>query len=180
MDRIWRDARSIGDLGGAMAGWLEGRIAAHPGCSVGPDEETLPLVTVLARLNRRGYVTTMSQPGHGGVADDGRPWVQRACVEGLISVHDPMLPRIIRAARAAGLAVTAYGAGRSVGPARGLAATRWGVRRTPVSEAVHGAYGALRSCSASDAWPAGNWYATASCWPSWTPSGAVTTCCGRC
>lgn len=126
MDRIWRDARSIGDLGGAMAGWLEGRIGSWPGCSAGPDEETLPLVRVLARLCRRGYATTMSQPGHHSVADDGRPWVQRACVEGWISVHDPALPRVIRAARSAGLFVTAYGAGKAAGPRKGLKVTRWG------------------------------------------------------
>lgn len=126
MDRIWRDARSIGDLGGAMAGWLEGRIGSWPGCSAGPDDETLPLVAVLARLNRRGYVTTMSQPDHVGVADDGRPWTQRACVEGWISVNNPLLPRIIRAARAAGLFVTAYGAGKAVGPRKGLIVTWWG------------------------------------------------------
>jgi hypothetical protein len=121
MDRIWSDARSIGDLGGAMAGWLEGRVASWPGCSAGPDEETLPLVPVLARLNRRGYVTTMSQPGDGGGT-----WTQRAAVEGWIGVTDPLLPRIVRAARTAGLIVSAYGSGRSVGPRRGLAATRRG------------------------------------------------------
>jgi Domain of unknown function (DUF6919) len=126
MDRIWRDARSIGDLGGAMAGWLEGRIDSWPGCSTGPDDETLPLVPVLARLNRRGFVTTLSQPGDGGAMADGRPWVQRAAVEGYIAAGDPLLNRVIRAARAAGLIVTAYGAGRAVGPSRGLVATRRG------------------------------------------------------
>lgn len=125
MDRIWSNARSIGDLGGAMAGWLEGHIATHPGCSAGPDDETLPLVPVLARLNRRGYVTTLSQPGMEtfGYGDE---WAQRACVEGWISVNDPLLPRIIRAARAAGLIVSAYGAGRAVGPRDGLTVSRWG------------------------------------------------------
>lgn len=126
MDRIWRDARSIGELGGAMAGWLEGHIAARPGVHGRPNDETDSLVPILARLNRRGYVTTMSQPGYRGAADDDQPWVQRACVEGWISADDPMLPRIIRAARAAGLVVTAYGAGRAVGPRKGLMTTRWG------------------------------------------------------
>lgn len=141
MDRIWSDARSIGDLGGAMAGWLEGRIPSHPGCSAGPDKETLPLVPVLARLNRRGYVTTMSQPGDGGEAADGQPWQQRACVEGWISVNDPMLSRIIRSARAAGLVVTAYGAGRAVGPRRGLPVCRWGGEPRL---SIGGRYGRLR------------------------------------
>lgn len=121
MDRIWRDARSIGDLGGAMAGWLEGHITSQPGCSTGPDEETLPLVPVLARLNRRGWVTTMSQPGYVG-----GDWHQRACVEGWIRADDPLLLRIVRAARAAGLIVTAYGAGRTVGPRKGLSVSRRG------------------------------------------------------
>lgn len=141
MDRIWRDARSIGELGGAMAGWLEGRIKSWPGCSAGPDDETLPLVPALARLNRRGWVTTMSQPGYLGMADDGRPWEQRACVEGWIAAGDPMLPRVIRAARAAGLLVTAHGAGRSVGPRNGLPVSRWG---TESLTGVGGRYGRLR------------------------------------
>lgn len=126
MDRIWRDARSIGDLGGAMAGWLEGRIASQPGCSTGPDEETLPLVPALARMNRRGYVTTMSQPGDGGTAADGRWWEQRAAVEGWISCRNPLLGPFIRQARAAGLIVSAYGPGRAVGPSRGLTVSRCG------------------------------------------------------
>lgn len=141
MDRIWRDARSIGDLGGAMAGWLEGRITSHPGCSAGPDDETLPLVPVLARLNRRGYVTTLSQPGYLGMAEDGRPWEQRACVEGWIAAGDPLLLRIVREARAAGLLVTAHGAGRAVGPRKGLTVSRWG---TEACTGAGGRYGRLR------------------------------------
>jgi hypothetical protein len=138
MDRIWRDARSIGELGGAMAGWLEGHVSSWPGCSAGPDEETLPLVPVLARLNRRGFVTTDSQPGDGG-----ETWTQRAAVEGWIAVGDPLLPRIVRTARAAGLIVSAYGSGRSVGPRRGLAASPSG--------AVPAACEPLPSCPGSDA-----------------------------
>lgn len=128
MDRIWRNARSIGELGGAMAGWLEGHIDSRPGYvpRCGPDDETAHLVPVLARLNRRGWVTTDSQPGLAGPAFDGRRWEQRAAVQGYIAVGDPLLGRVIRTARAAGLIVTAYGAGRAVGPARGLVATRWG------------------------------------------------------
>lgn len=127
MDRIWRDARSIGELGGAMAGWLEGHIGSRPGYNDSrPDQETDHLVPVLARLNRRGFVTTDSQPGLEDVAFDGRPWVQRAAVQGYVAVGDPLLNRVIRAARAAGLIVTAHGAGRAVGSARGLVATRWG------------------------------------------------------
>lgn len=113
-----------------MAGWLEGRVADRPGYNHGrpcrPDDETGHLVPVLARLNRRGWVTTDSQPGLDDVAFDGRPWVQRAAVQGWIAATDPLLPRIIRAARAEGLFVSAHGVGRSVGPRRGLVVTRWG------------------------------------------------------
>ena len=126
MDRIWRDVRGIDELGAAMAGWLEGRIGSQPGCSVGPDDETLPLVPVLARLNRRGWVTTCSQPGEHGLAADGRRWEQRAAVEGWVSCRNPLLGPVIRQSRAAGLIVSAYGPGRAVGPSRGLAAARWG------------------------------------------------------
>lgn len=130
MDRIWRDARSIGDLGGAMAGWLEGHIADRPGYAGGapsrPDEETDALVPVLARLNRRGWVTTDSQPGESGEAFDGRPYVQRAAVQGWIRDDDPLLVRIVRAARAEGLYVSAHGHGRRIGSSRGFAATLWG------------------------------------------------------
>lgn len=125
MDAIWHSARSIGDLGCAMADWLEGRVPSWPGCAAGPDDETLPLVPVLARLNRRGFVTTLSQPGDDGTCTDGRPWTQRAVVEGYIAAGDPLLNRVIRAARAAGLIVTAHGAGRAVGPRRGLTVSRW-------------------------------------------------------
>jgi hypothetical protein len=141
MDRVWSRARSIGDLGKAMADWLEGRVPSWPGCSVGPDDETLPLVPVLARLNRRGFVTTMSQPGDGGTCADGRPWTQRAAVEGWMAADDPLLPRIIRAARAAGLIVTVHGCGRAVGPRRGLAATR---RGTETGLTVGGRVGRFR------------------------------------
>lgn len=128
MDRIWRDARHIDEVGAAMAGWLEGRIGSRPGYArgFGPDGETAHLVPVLARLNRRGYVTTDSQPGTDAVAFDGRRWEQRAAVQGWIAGGDPLLGRILRTARAAGLIVSAHGSGRAVGPSRGLLATRWG------------------------------------------------------
>jgi hypothetical protein len=128
MERIWRNAQSIGELGAAMAGWLEGWIDSRPGYAprCGPDEETAHLVPILARLNRRGFVTTASQPGLTGPAFDGRPWTQRAAVQGWICTSDPLLNRIIRASRTAGLIVTAYGPGRAVGPRRDLVATKWG------------------------------------------------------
>jgi hypothetical protein len=76
---LWRGARTLADLGELTARWLEGSVASVPGTvpGYGPDEETGPLVPVLAAANRAGFVTNFSQPG---VDDNG--WVQRAAVYG--------------------------------------------------------------------------------------------------
>lgn len=126
VERIWRDARSIDDLGHAMACWLEGHTGSRPGYfGTRPDEETRHLIPVLGRANRSGFVTTDSQPGRTSTAFDGRPWVQRAAVQGYVAAANPLLTRITGAARAAGLVVTVYGPGHAVGPRDGLVATRW-------------------------------------------------------
>lgn len=127
MDRIWRGARNLDEVGAAMAGWLEGRVDERPGYfAARPDDETAHLVPVLARLNRRGWVTTDSQPGEDQTAFDGRRWEQRAAVQGWISNRNPLLRTVVRSARAAGLIVSAHGRETRVGPPRGLLATRWG------------------------------------------------------
>jgi len=58
--RAWSSARTLTDLGELTAQWLEGSLATLAGGAYrgGPDEETGPLVPVLAALNRAGYVTT--------------------------------------------------------------------------------------------------------------------------
>lgn len=83
-DRLaWRSARTLADLGELTAQWLEGSIASQPGygAGCGPDPETLPLVPVLAELNRAGFVTSGSQPAFDGKGSDGAHWRQRAAVE---------------------------------------------------------------------------------------------------
>jgi hypothetical protein len=75
--QAWQSARTLADLGELTAQWLEGRIASVPGYCGAPAEETVPLIPVLARLNRAGFVTDCSQPGQTG---DG--WEQRAAVQG--------------------------------------------------------------------------------------------------
>jgi hypothetical protein len=133
----WKSARTITDLGRLTARWLEGDLGDQPGCLDGPSAETLPLIPVLAVLNRAGYVTTASQPG---IALDGDGWEQRAAVEflaiwpwqvpvmkhatdaGLIVVaHDPAsLPRwrnryrrVVPVTRCQGRVTTSFGAQRS-------------------------------------------------------------------
>ena len=94
MGSVWRDARSIPDLGHAMAGWLEGRVPSWPGYD-GPfgQEETngaRHLVPTLIALNRAGFVTTNSQPAMAN--QHGR---QRACVEGVVHDRSPLLGRLL-------------------------------------------------------------------------------------
>jgi hypothetical protein len=78
----WAKAETFPDLCELMARFIEGTLPYCPayfGDSV--DDETLPLVGVLAMLNRRGFLTTMSQPG---CIDDDLSG-QRAFVEGFAS-----------------------------------------------------------------------------------------------
>ncbi|MEV6133116.1 hypothetical protein AB0M05_41060 [Streptomyces violaceusniger] len=102
----WRGARSIADLGGLTALWLEGKIASQPGYSpnYGPDEETAPLVPVLAAANRAGYLTDNSQPGLHEPGYDGRMWTQRAAVTGWVDRSNTgLMHRLREAAWSAGL-----------------------------------------------------------------------------
>ncbi|HEV2343473.1 MAG TPA: hypothetical protein VGS97_05215 [Actinocrinis sp.] len=81
--RLWQHAVSLADLGELTARWLEGRIGYHPSYGA-PHPETLPLVPVLAQLNRSGFITISSQPGHDERAGfDGALWAQRPAVEGI-------------------------------------------------------------------------------------------------
>jgi hypothetical protein len=78
--RYWAEARTLSDLGGLTARWLEGAIDYQPAWeSARPDAETEPLVAVLALANRRGFVTHFSQPGAN--PDPARNQ-QRAAVSG--------------------------------------------------------------------------------------------------
>jgi hypothetical protein len=77
----WREARTLDDLGRLTADWLESTLPAHPGYWGVPDEETGPLVPVLAAVNRAGLVTVGSQPGVDEIDDQGVTYRQRAAVE---------------------------------------------------------------------------------------------------
>ena len=81
----WRSARTLADLGELTARWLEGGVSEHPCYGGGPDDETGPLIPVLAELNRAGFVTTYSSPGLDVRGQDGVRWQQRAAVEGFIA-----------------------------------------------------------------------------------------------
>lgn len=76
---LWRAARTLEDLGGLGAQWLEGGITFLPAYfGDGPAPETKGLVHHLAAANRAGYFTISSQPGVPLVRGNG----QRAYVWG--------------------------------------------------------------------------------------------------
>ncbi len=85
--RRWRATRSLADVAALTALWLEGEVASQPNYqpNYGPDEETAPLVPMLAAWNRAGFLTDGSQPGDlEECAVLGTLWRQRAAVEGFI------------------------------------------------------------------------------------------------
>lgn len=118
----WENATTMPQLGELTAWWLEGRIGSQPGYQprCGPDPETEHLIPVLARANRGGYVTDVSQPGlppRGG-------WDQRAAVEGWCDTAT--MRRVRRAALDAGLLVRVArpGRGRRYDHSRAVPVTR--------------------------------------------------------
>lgn len=97
MGSVWRDARSIADIGQAMANWMEGRGPDWPGYygPFGQEEENgaRHLIPILAAANRAGFVTTGSQPASDGYWDGAR-WRQRAHVDGVVHARSPLLGRL--------------------------------------------------------------------------------------
>lgn len=108
--RRWRKTRSLADVAELTALWLEGAVASQPNYrpNYGPDEETKPLIPMLAAWNRAGFLTNLSQPGvmeeceGGGVLRR-----QRAAVEGFVDRRNGQL--IVDAAIAAKLWVVLDG-----------------------------------------------------------------------
>lgn len=98
--KLWREARTLTEVGELTALWLEGRISHHPGYGGGgPDLETRDIARHLAAACRAGYVTSQSQPG----TDDRQ---QRAAVEGFATPDTAL--RLQQAARRAGLEVVVH------------------------------------------------------------------------
>ncbi|MDN5917826.1 MAG: hypothetical protein L0I76_22470 [Pseudonocardia sp.] len=108
--RVWAEPVTLAGLGEVTARWLEREVTSQPGYQPGwgPDTETEPLIPVLARACRAGFVTDGSQPG---VDELDRPYLggpgpryqQRATVEGFCD--QATAERIRAAAEAAGLLV---------------------------------------------------------------------------
>ncbi|MEU9415188.1 hypothetical protein [Streptomyces sp. NPDC048272] len=105
MGSVWRDARTIADIGQVMARWLTGEVRGWSGHDDGVDSETRHLLPTLVALNRAGIVTTNSQPGEVGAGYDGAHWRQRAFLAAIIDDRNPLLDRVIRTASSAGMTV---------------------------------------------------------------------------
>lgn len=122
IDRRWREARSLADLGATAADWLEGSLPGeHPNGYDTLDPETKSLVPVLAAANRAGFITDNSQPGESGTGYDGSHYEQRAAVDGWIA-PGRLLDRIRTEAKRAGLTVVSQQAGSR--PRPGIPVTR--------------------------------------------------------
>jgi hypothetical protein len=80
--QLWRTATTLDELGELTARWLEGTLLYQPAyLAARPDRETRSLITVLAAVNRRGFVTRNSQPARPLVNGFG----QRAWLCGFVS-----------------------------------------------------------------------------------------------
>lgn len=79
---LWRQAKTLEDLGELTARWIEGTLDYYPGYGGPIDAETIPLQHLLAEFNRSGFVTTFSQPAAPLRKSKGGSYGQRACVQG--------------------------------------------------------------------------------------------------
>jgi len=110
----WLEASTLLELGELTAQWLEGDLNSQPGYQpgYGPDEETQPLIPVLAELNRVGFLTDGSQPGFASRAGfDGATWAQRPAVAGFLD--DDRAAALADLARRAGFEVVLHPSGTS-------------------------------------------------------------------
>lgn len=105
MGSVWRDARTIADLGQVMARWLTGEVRGWSGHGDGVDPETQHLLPTLVALNRAGVITTNSQPGTEGRGYDGAWWRQKAYLSVIVDDRSPLLGQLIRTVEAAGVTV---------------------------------------------------------------------------
>ncbi|MGH9971900.1 MAG: DUF6919 domain-containing protein [Pyrinomonadaceae bacterium] len=78
-EALWHEASTFDELCELNARFIEGEIDFSPTYGAGSlDDESKPLISYLAALNRAGFFTTCSQPG-----EDHRHSKQRAFVDGL-------------------------------------------------------------------------------------------------
>lgn len=107
-DPAWFEATTLPELGQMVACWLERSLSGSAFHYAFPSKEVTPLVPVLAKMNRRGFVTWSSQPGSSpdSPAPDATSTWQRAMVS--MYVGPTEATRIIMAARAHGFGLVVH------------------------------------------------------------------------
>lgn len=77
---VWRQATTLEAAGELTARWLEGGSSYQPGhFAPAADDETSPIATALAELNRNGLFTKESQPGLKTGSEAQREYVTGFC-----------------------------------------------------------------------------------------------------
>jgi hypothetical protein len=90
---LWEDAESYAELCALMERFVLGELEAWPYHQGPRDPETEEIAHALAHANRRGYLTTGSQPGRDTPDSWAGRWEQRAEVSGFATddVRDRLL-----------------------------------------------------------------------------------------
>ena len=81
---MWESAKDFKDLQNAMVEYLEGRCPNNPWMLNKIDDETIPILNALVKINRYGFVTIQGQPGVNTTQDSGYMLCQRAYMDGFI------------------------------------------------------------------------------------------------
>jgi len=84
MNPIWKQIKNFEDLKECMVGYLEGKYTRNPWCCAPIDEETIPMLSSLVKINKLGFVTVVSQPGMNTIYPDGYSEYQRGFMTGFI------------------------------------------------------------------------------------------------
>ena len=81
---MWETAKDFKDLQNAMVEYLEGRCPNNPWMVDKIDDETIPILNSLVKINRYGFVTIQGQPGVNTTQESGSMVCQRAYMDGFI------------------------------------------------------------------------------------------------
>ena len=81
---MWENAKDFKQLQNAMVEYLEGRCPNNPWMVDKIDDETIPILNSLVKINRYGFVTIQGQPGVNKTQDSGSMVCQRAYMDGFM------------------------------------------------------------------------------------------------
>lgn len=78
-DELWKNAKTLSEIGELTARWVEGTLPSHPYYDGNPDKETESIQKYLINFNLNGLITTFSQPAE---SLNEKGYAQRAALEG--------------------------------------------------------------------------------------------------